>query len=114
MEYTFAKKLQDAGFPFRPITAGMLVDRPHIDMCPNFDASKGDSFETQCHFFIPTVDEAMEACGDETIRLTYYTSRVSGGERRCVAKIDNGAHNVVKIGKTPLEAVLNLWLAIHS
>ena len=124
MNYELAKKLKDTGFPqnkFRKAT-----------MCPcsDFTVETHGTWLCQCKEFIiePTLEELIEACGYEipdadgdNIRFClYYT-----GPEQCWSAgyylqylgddtyIDSRFHPQ-EFGKTPKEAVANLWLELNK
>ena len=109
MDYKLAKKLKDAEFPFYAIIGGdRVLCREVIDFCPTFDASKGDSFDTQCHFLIPTLSELIEACG-ENFRCLDHLS-----DMNLWRAIPPQSINLVGEGVNPEEAVANLWLKLNQ
>jgi hypothetical protein len=84
-----AKQLKEAGFPQRG--AG------HIDPA---DISLG------LKLYYPTLEELIEACGDEFESLHYGRNRGLKWKATC----HEGSH---ELGMTPHEAVAKLWLSIH-
>lgn len=101
MNYELAKQLKDAGFPQQIHDDAMYVD------------SDGRStHEPTIHWlngeiaYIPTLSELIAACGDDFIRLDkcahdwWATGLVDGWDE----------FN----GKTPEEAVANLWLSLNA
>lgn len=98
MNYELAKQLKDAGFPLDS-GAG------HSEFITK-DIPMGQAY----WLYFPTLEELIEACGDETIQLRYYSSRISNTPsiRRCVAKIKD----TLGIGWSLEEAVARLWLAL--
>lgn len=85
MNYELAKQLKEAGFP------------------QSRDGVEFISIKGQMEYFIPTLSELIEACGDSFEELT---------------KIENnwvvtGGYQEGK-GSTPEEAVANLWLELNK
>ncbi len=114
MTYELAKELKEAGFSFRAINAGICVgDQECFDFCPDFDASKGDSFETQCHFFAPTLSELIQACGENFKRLDY----VQDMNMWMAYPVDSFLHDnkvFIEGATSPEEAVAHLFLALNK
>jgi len=95
MKNELAKKLKDAGFPFRPRVAEVNIFPPET-------------------FYIPTLEELIEACG-ENFHCLVFTN--NGGVDSDEKFWSAGTSSVVKDwvnGSTPLEAVANLYLALHG
>jgi hypothetical protein len=102
MNYELAKRLKDAGFPQNENGTWITASGQLWGFPPKLSGEEP--------VFCPTLEELIEACGDETIALTSYTTRISMGERRCVAKHGDS----YGIGATPREAVAYLWLKLHG
>ena len=112
INYELAKKLKETGFPQSPF--------PSKNKCPCVDCTietcgtwvcghKKEDFIT-----FPTLDELIEACGDEFegIRKTGCKSIYGTGEKEgWVAFTFNG---ITRIGLTPSEAMANLWLKLRE
>lgn len=95
MNYELAKKLKDAGFPFK-----------HYSHIPHFYDEISSFTKNEETVPRPVLSELVEACGDEFISL---------GRRKGFATGEWGAHAKDKhgLGATPEEAVANLWLALR-
>lgn len=91
MNYETAKKLKDAGFPFR---------EPTCEFCKEHGISCGASY--------PTLSELIEACGDEFIALH------KGKNIWYAEGEDEPLEPEQQFGKTPEEAVANLYLALKG
>ena len=89
MTYELVLKLKNAGFPF--------------EFCPNIDNPKHDKLG--CELQSPTLEELIEACGNE---FGYLAKRFSGGWRA------SKKNSFKQDGKTSEEAVANLWLSLNS
>lgn len=94
MNYDLAKKLKDAGFQFR-----VFGTYPQCGFTWVFD---GDDNYYEC----PTLSELIEACGED---LAQIGAAVGGWN---VWQL--GVQYPVAFGKTPEEAVSNLWLALNT
>ena len=88
MDYTLAKKLKDAGFPMEYFEQIGVT----AGVIPNF----------------PTLSELIDACGEDFNNLFMCTS-----ERWEASALGDTAPDP-KEGKSPEEAVANLWLAINE
>lgn len=101
MEYSLAKKLKNAGYP----------ESSHADLyctickeeCPCCE-HVGKDLEL---ITIPTLEELIEACGDEFDSLIQNKTR--DGIRWNAESKQYRGH-----GFTPSEAVANLYLALHA
>lgn len=108
MDYSLAKQLKDAGFP-QKLKHGchFYYDNMRNDFIIKNTRENALYEETTVR---PTLSELIEACGDETVQLTSYTTRISLGEKRCVAK----CKEILGIGDTPEEAVAKLWIVLNK
>ena len=98
MNYELIKKLKDAGFP--------VETRP----ADNTDVSNGT------HYFIPTLSELIEACG-EGLDSMFRIGELSQHGKKIFDKgwyARNGDDSIDGTGATPEEAVANLWLALKD
>ena len=96
MNYELAKKLKDAGFPDKKV--GEIVEYP-----------EGKAFG------IPNLSELIEALGDVYFSLSNH----SGDQGWCATLNDHfcSPMDIQKYhghGKTPEEAVANLWLELNK
>ena len=122
MDYSLAKKLKDAGFvqgdSFENLLAYgaaveyLKVNKPSDALIKDYDTVLGHlkelySDEVEEHFYEPTLEELIDACGDGFERLV---RSVDGKEWRAYSK--NASNQ--QTGKTPSEAVANLWLALQK
>lgn len=100
MDYKLAKELKDAGFPQHS------VDGIHLKECLHEPA-----------LCFPTLEELIEACGDEFDWLVHYPERTGLGKENFVKKsaywLCIGNRNPYE-GATPTEAVTRLWLALSK
>lgn len=96
MNYELAKQLKDAGFP-----------QKHEPFCVKIPMEL-DTLGNQIRYFMPSLSELIEACGDRLQAL----ERTGLGWRALVSPIRESAMGIH--GLTPEEAVANLWLKIHE
>lgn len=109
MDYDLAKKLKDAGFPQKNGQAfgGSLVESER-GLEFEFDGS-----ET---VYTPTLEELIEACGDSFEVLEQRTNWSKTFEYRHPRDLwaaGCSPKHQIWYGSTPIEAVANLWLALH-
>ena len=99
ISYELAKKLKDAGFPLTPCNLG------ENGSCESRTCS--ESFSKHIHecWCDPTLEEAIEACGDGYFRLEH---------NQIGWQANIALDGVSSFGKTPLEAVCNLWLELNK
>ena len=95
MNYELAKRLKDAGFP----QGGDGV----------WDGGNGTIATQKSMVYVPTLSELLEACGDE-FRVV---EKDGNGWLASGLWDDQFGHEPEK-GKTPEEAVANLWLALNE
>lgn len=112
MNYETLKKMKDVGFPFRKIETGRCVpDGPPFatDILgkpyPYIDFNWEGLGDAQ-HYYIPSLEELIQACGDKLFSLTrhgdvWQTNFIEGFSGETA-------------GRTPSEAVANLWLKING
>lgn len=107
MNYKLAKQLKDAGFP-----QGVICPHGEDTMCPcqeEFEAGK------QTEAYPPTLEEVIEELGDKVWNnhiLTLYCGKWMIGVRKkeLALEIDSW----IVDGKTPLEAVSNLYIKLNK
>lgn len=96
MDYELAKQLKDAGFPLESIkndgSASMYQTR-------SFFTADSDRA-----YMIPTLSELIEACGEDMFEL-----RRNPGKKWFAGD----GESLYGTGKTPEEAVANLYLALN-
>ena len=95
MNYELAKKLKDAGF--LQLTKGRFVEAPLHDGI-NVFLKQEDVF-----IYAPTLEELIEACGKDFFNVTFTGETYSASGMRIGVS-----------GKTPSEAVANLWLKLNK
>ena len=102
MNYELAKRLKDAGFPQTKSQYGeyYITGSPgtFLGLIP-----RNDDILT-----FPTLEELIEACGDNLMSIDNIDSRVSMW--RSVTPFPHKAF----FGTSPIEAVAGLWLAINK
>lgn len=98
MDYELAEQLKDAGFPQGIDEYSQYVESDGSICC------YWNRIETGA--YIPTLEELIEACGDD------FGSLYQGGELGWVA--DKHIHECEQEGKTTIEAVARLYLALNK
>ena len=90
MDYALAKQLKDSGFPYEWCNddSPCLIGQDDVSDC------------------FPTLSELIEACGAKNFKLTIDTFGESNAYSYIYAKTGKG--------KTPEEAVANLWLELNK
>jgi hypothetical protein len=100
MTYKLAKQLRNAGFP----------------------QTKSDGTPKNGHYIVegkepcfdPTLSDLIEACGDDFYSLVYALD----DDWRCYSEAPMGEKFGLKLttsdGRTPEEAVAELWIALHQ
>lgn len=135
--YELAKKLKDAGFPFRwsfyahcPLhgrypekenTCGMCLKDPCESVCRKglLHTLTNESSSGMIASDSPTLDELIEACGEAFDALWFPPEGIDGKTKWCVKpkfdwrKFVIGEHDWVE-GSSPEIAVANLWLALNK
>ena len=116
MNYELAKKLKDAGFPQTGDLSGMVGI-----YYPNEEETWSTIFYNQYvtlkiegHpeiLYLPTLSELIEACGGMFRKLENMTGGLWKAESIEVMDIPVGYQGS---GKTPEEAVANLWLELNK
>lgn len=103
--YELAKKLEDAGFPqnIREKIEPLTVDVSNVGEI--FDEALGI---LRGDMLVPTLEELIEACGNDLDQL----ENTMDGWRAYGSKGDEPIE--IYWGKTPSEAVANLWLSLHT
>jgi hypothetical protein len=109
MNYELAQELKDAGFP-------NIKDLQHRQgrefILPDGSVpvySLGNAQHAK-DWFIPILEELIEACGEKFDRLLAYHD--TGDWEATSEKNSDGFFKSVS-GKTPTEAVARLWLALY-
>lgn len=115
MGYELAKKLKDAGFP---------QNQNHNALYPYGYAlsgtRKGQKQSEKDRAYPPTLEELIEACGENIIlwkceeKYGGHWHAGSGVDKMRECKIVDASYFGVSSGKTPSEAVANLWLSLHT
>ena len=98
MNYELAKKLKDAGF-----SQGKSGSSDNCDIHWHRDMNDITNPNTEVYF--PTLSELIEACGERFSKMT----RSQIGVWYCSEKGHKRS-----VGKTPEEAVANLWLKLNE
>lgn len=100
VSYELAKKLKDAGFPIRKMPVGYDDEQHNVYWVDGF------------YFFAPTIEELIEACGDGFRQLHKWDYGEWGAFSE--SNFGNSPDGIEATGKTPSEAVANLWLALNE
>lgn len=102
MNYELAKQLKDAGFSQKGAGRVASSNTPFV---------KGNKIDyVDEHFYIPTLSELIEACGDRFLELALLDNGkwyAAGGEGRVY-------HHEMNNFSTPEIAVANLWLELNK
>jgi predicted RNase H-like HicB family nuclease len=106
MNYTLAKKLKDAGFPFQP----KFYKAVKKDNTP-VTTDKDLGIEGEDYVFVPELSELIEACGDE---MAWLHNSVKSTKWVAQTFLDDEQNSQQGEGKTPEEAVANLWLELNK
>ncbi len=97
IDYNLAKELEDAGFvQSLPTPQGQYLHDHTVS--------------PSRHYYLPTLSELIEACGENffTLVRTHYTGGIGW-----FARDTREGYNPV-MGSTPEEAVARLWLALNK
>lgn len=106
MDYILAKKLKDAGFPQRDNRIALYPSGYVLR-----GAKKGIEESRVVRAYPPTLSELIEACGNDFGELANYGNGKYGA---CVYSFADENHKEWIDGKTPEEAVANLWLSLSA
>ena len=112
MNYKLAKQLKDAGFPQgRP-----LHHLPYLS-----GKTKEERAEMFKRFYVPTLSELIEACGDEFDKLIRFDTPTEEEDILCneifhcdAPRWKAFSKSFMYNGKTPEEAVAKLWLKLNE
>ena len=113
MEYALCKKLKEAGFPQRESDVG------DFDLCQHNNGELHDRNEECEVIIVPTLEELIEACGEEFGDLSFAVYENDGTEENpkrnwLALPKPNGIARTAHVGNSPSEAVANLWLALNQ
>lgn len=105
ISYELAKRIKEAGFP-------QTFTNPTHFIEPNSDAKITDvvALSPEKFISIPTLEEAIEACGSK-LALSEDGEK---DDKWLATRFGEGLERITQAGSSPLEAVLNLWLAINN
>lgn len=116
MNYELFKKLKDAGFPQNKHGTGIWIDEETKQSSPSIWLSSRRDMDLDKCIYVPTLEELIEACGEKLRLLAPDT--FLGKINRWIAyeSIDENYYPSGRkgTGSTPLEAVVNLYLALQS
>lgn len=103
MNYDLYKKLEKAGFPIK--------EKVLFEGSGTLDGNKHTVTVSE---YFPTLEELIEACGEKFQVLALDGKEWSAGEMNWDgAVVYTKQHGVYARGKTPIEAVANLWLSLN-
>lgn len=114
--YTLAKKLKEAGFPQPEVPTGghynsWVIQNTHGEVYVEIKDKEPvviRVFPGMCYarelVYIPALSELIEVCGD----IKLFVSK--SGE----SIADTSMGFIPQMGKTPEEAVANLWMALNK
>jgi hypothetical protein len=106
MDYDLAKQLKEAGFPYT--TGGYFIDPSGLHVMGEQTAFRSDLG------YVPTLEELIEACGDDAFMLEKGRTGWGGSHNNWNAsKVVNGMQYVNE-GPGPVTAVARLWLALNK
>lgn len=110
MNYKLAKQLKEAGFPQESLWTERDQE-PSRYYNDNGKRIRYRHFESDTDIKIPTLSELIEACGDRFKSL----ARSIKGDFFVAEDAEENIDECVafQTGKTPEEAVVNLWLKLH-
>ena len=104
MNYELAKKLEKAGFPQKRDEGGSQFD--YIDI----DGIRGN-LDAPVDYYVPSLEELIDACGDKFHAL--FVDKTTEGIVFCADSFITVSAETLT-GKTPSEAVANLYLALNK
>lgn len=115
MNYELAKKLKDAGFPQvgRFGEGVQYVYEPKLKkyiLCGSLESYDIDPE----HIYVPTLSELIEACGNGLQSLINNFYNKEKGWIAFTNRKDSVGERMEIWGKTPEEAVANLWFALQE
>lgn len=114
MTYELCKKLKEAGFPQKGkiiCKHGLSPNDVHGHLTPEYAAKEPDFVCTALTAIAPTLDELIDACGDNHFELErdWFNNK---DKWRAITWWDG---NVMSgFGSISEEAVANLWLALNK
>ena len=110
MNYALALKLKNAGFPQRKGCSACLQGYAFDFKAVPYSEAFGDDYVS-----LPTLSELMEACSNDEKQIYFYRLEYDNFERLWEAHAGRDFSNPYDgYGKTPEEAVANLWLEINK
>lgn len=129
MDYELAKELNDAGYPQDPGLLRALPDKKEYgwficegrgdafidkELVSGSGAFRDELWQSYSPFqeavYVPTLEELIEACGER-----YYSMvRVRQNDWRCYIEGERGMPKEGGVGKSAVEAVARLWLALNK
>ena len=119
MTYELARQLKDAGFPQK----GSWEDHEGLRYWSTYDGGASEKHPEIINadeanfgfmenlYYIPTLDELIEACGEGFGELAYYGNNKWGATPM---SFKSEKEKDYVDGKTPTEAVANLWLKLQE
>ena len=118
INYELAKKLKEAGFPqnnsefyYSPyILINSEMKEPEFVLHYKLSPLHSDYCGTKGSISCPTLSELIEACGGGFQKL----EKVETWSAYWCPKDDDGSGLKIESGKTPEEAVANLWLELNG
>lgn len=104
MNYELAKKLKNAGFPQGK------EEHCTYQACPCHSRKKCNECSNCWWIKLPTLEELIDACGERFVKLEQHEGNINNFGYLAFGKgIETPLY-----GKTPSEAVANLWLALQK
>jgi len=111
MNYELAKQLKDAGFPQKYSNGKRfwMYDSSDDDYTKIIhDGNIDNALDDEQLFYIPTLSELIDTCGDNFVALSKM------GEDWYCAENGVPVRLIANESKTPEEAVAKLWLALNK
>jgi hypothetical protein len=111
IDYELAKQMKDAGFPQHIVEGSFYWIVSPVRKAPRRFCWGGDGEDKPYGEYVlePTLEELIEACGENIEALTHEHSHA--GNSWVASAFHISAHGR---GLTPAEAVARLWLALHK
>jgi len=113
MDYSLALQLKEAGFIFNS-KRKLLTEAKYLGGYKKVYAPSKDGMLSADYELEPSLSELIEACGDGFASLFYKSyNKIYKWETNCDL-FDGDCGEGIGKGKTPEEAVANLWLKLNQ
>jgi hypothetical protein len=120
LSYQTAVKLKEAGYPFKTFRKIYAIQEPTETTTGEiWCRSTPELLDPEKEYLVPTLEELIEACGDDFSSLhsvgAGFSAEVNADcEKEECEEECPGHHSYKGIGTTPSEAVSNCWLALNT